>query len=213
VLKVGVLEDDQFTRMSIVAALNSAAMTVSCESSSTSEFIALCKTHVPDAVLLDIHLGSGPNGVDVSKVLRRDNPHIGIVFLTSVDDLRVLGSQAEHPPAGTQYLTKKDVSSIDEIMKALRLSINATAIKPNRNSSSAFGHLTHQQIETLKLVADGLSNAEIARRRFIKESSVEMTISRLAKSLGLSADASVNQRVHLAKLYFSVMGVHHHGED
>jgi DNA-binding NarL/FixJ family response regulator len=56
-------------------------------------------------------------------------------------------------------------------------------------------------------VAQGLSNAEIAKRRFIKEKSVELTISRMAKSLGIESNISANQRVHIARVYFRAIGV------
>lgn len=69
-----------------------------------------------------------------------------------------------------------------------------------------FRQFSDIQIETLRLVSEGLTNAEIAGVRFISEKSVEQTISRIAKILNLSSDAPRNQRVHLARIFFRLTG-------
>jgi DNA-binding NarL/FixJ family response regulator len=56
-------------------------------------------------------------------------------------------------------------------------------------------------------VAMGLSNAEIAKRRFVTEKSLETTISRVAKTLGASPGAGKNLRVQLARAYFKGRGL------
>jgi DNA-binding NarL/FixJ family response regulator len=66
--------------------------------------------------------------------------------------------------------------------------------------------LSDTQIETLRLVAQGLSNLEIAKQRFVTEKSVELTISRVAKKLGISRDQASNQRVQLVKKVLELTG-------
>lgn len=205
-----VVEDDAFTRLSLVAALKAAGVQVSFDTASVNEAISHAKGQFPCAAIIDIHLGEGPNGVDLAKALRRNDPSIGIVFLTSVEDPRILGTQASNTPAGAQYLTKKSVTDIDLIAQAIEQSLTSKTIRTTRADNSAFGHLSSQQIETLQMVAEGLSNSEIAKRRFVKVSTVEMAISRLAKSLGLTNESAMNQRVHLARLYFRSMGLDSH---
>jgi DNA-binding NarL/FixJ family response regulator len=61
-------------------------------------------------------------------------------------------------------------------------------------------------------MAQGLSNAEIAKRRFVTEKSVETAIARLAKIMGVESDPSRNQRVHMAKVYFRALGIDPGGE-
>jgi len=70
--------------------------------------------------------------------------------------------------------------------------------------------LTDSQAECLRLLAYGLSNAEIARIRVVTEKSVERTISRLAREWGVDAGGPVNQRVALARHYFTLTGAHRH---
>jgi DNA-binding NarL/FixJ family response regulator len=56
-------------------------------------------------------------------------------------------------------------------------------------------------------VAEGFSNAEIAKRRGVSEKAVEGTIARLASRLSLEKDTALNQRVHIARVYFRAMGL------
>ena len=71
-------------------------------------------------------------------------------------------------------------------------------------------HLTNVQIETLRLVADGLTNAEISRLRFVSEKSVEQVVSRIAMVLNVQPDRSKNLRVQLVGEYFKWIGAPRH---
>ncbi|MCF8558302.1 MAG: LuxR C-terminal-related transcriptional regulator, partial [Candidatus Nanopelagicales bacterium] len=70
--------------------------------------------------------------------------------------------------------------------------------------------LTDAQVETLRLLAYGLSNAEIARVRVVSEKSVEQAIKRAATALDIPSDATSNQRVALARAFFSLTGATRH---
>lgn len=206
-LRVLVLEDDPFTRLSIVAALRHFGFDVVAEEAEPGRAIERAMAVKPEVAMLDLHLGKGATGLDVAKELRRVNPRIGIVMLTSFEDPRLLGPSLPPVPKGTVYLTKKSVQNLT-LLKAAVNEAAAAALENNEpENESAFGRLSDVQIETLRLVAEGLSNSEIAKRRFVKEKSVELTISRVAKSLGIVNSNSVNQRVHIARVYFRSTGV------
>jgi DNA-binding NarL/FixJ family response regulator len=66
--------------------------------------------------------------------------------------------------------------------------------------------LTDQNIEILRLIADGLSNSEIAATLFINERAVEKSIARMIKTLGIQAEAGKNQRVTLVRLFLRLTG-------
>ena len=70
--------------------------------------------------------------------------------------------------------------------------------------------LTDIQIETLRLVAQGLSNSEIAKVRFVSEKSVEQIVARIAQHLSISPDRTRNLRVILAGEYFKWLGAPRH---
>jgi two-component system nitrate/nitrite response regulator NarL len=201
-----VIEDDDLTRVSLVAALASAGLSVIASAKTSAEAIDLAKKHFPHIALIDLHLGRGPTGVDVAHELRKNDPRIGIVFLTSFEDPRLI-SESKPLPQGSQYLVKKDVSSIDVIAQAISSSLEGKnrRIAPERPGSMS--QLSNVQLETLRLLAQGLSNTEIARRRQVTEKSIEASITRLLKSLNLPKAADSNQRVQLARLYFESQGL------
>ena len=205
-LRVLVLEDDPFTRLSVVAALRHFGFDVVAEEAEPSKALERALTVKPEVAMLDLYLGEGANGLDVAKELRRMNPKIGIVLLTSFEDPRLLGPSVAPIPSGTVYLTKRSVQNLT-LLRAAVLEASANA-KDNSEAEhlSPFGELSDTQVETLRLVAQGLSNSEIAKRRFVQEKSVELTISRVAKSLGITQSSSANQRVHIARVYFRSVG-------
>ena len=202
------VEDDNFTRLSLVAALEQKGITVVVQTGSAGEAVAASKKTPVSVAILDLHLGGGPSGIDVAHALRRVNPKIGIVFLTSFSDPRLMNPSLPPLPGGSQYVTKQSVTDISVLFNAIKNSMS-TRREDRPEHNPAFGNLSDIQIETLRLVAQGLTNAEIAKRRFVKPKSVELTINRVAKSLGISADSTQNQRVHIAKVYFRAIGVDH----
>ena len=206
-LRVLVLEDDPFTRLSVVAALRHFGFDVVAEEAEPGKALERALAVQPEVAMLDLHLGKGATGLDVAKELRRVNPKIGIVMLTSFEDPRLLGPSFPAVPKGTVYLTKQSVQNLSLLKSAVNEAAAAALTNTEAVNGSAFGKLSDVQIETLRLVAEGLSNAEIAKRRFVKEKSVELTIARVAKSLGIVNSNSVNQRVHIARVYFRSTGV------
>lgn len=206
-LRAIVVEDDSLTRLTLVSAMERAGIEVIGDAGKAGAAIEMAKSLRPDVAVLDLHLGQGPTGVDVAQAFRKLDPGIGIVFLTSYEDPRLLNLHLSQMPAGAGYLLKKSVKDIHALLEAIKVSMSV-----KRNTSlpvhpTGVGILTDAQIETLKLVAQGLSNAEIAKRRFVKEKSVEMTVSRMAKALGVSSSTTQNQRVHLANVYFRAIGM------
>lgn len=210
-LRIAVIEDDDFTRAMLVSAIRSSGAQVEVESARPKALLNHLDNHVVDAVVLDLHLGKGPTGLDLAIAVRAKAPGVGIVMLTSYEDPRLLQSKPSELPTGTVYLIKKDVSDLSTLMSAIQSAIDQTRNPLERKGSprkhGSLASLTNGQIELLRLMAQGLSNAEIAKRKFITEKAVELAISRLVKAIGIERDASQNQRVHIAKVYFRALGM------
>jgi two-component system, NarL family, nitrate/nitrite response regulator NarL len=198
-----VLEDDDFTRMALVETLTSHGIDVVADCKRAPEAVVANKALKPAAAILDLDLGRGPTGLDVARALRKANSSIGIVFLTSFSDPRMVTSSGQKPPAGSQYLVKKSVGSVKKILDALEKSLVSRKVgRWGPETSSDFGRLTDSQVQTLRLIAEGFSNQEIARRLSIAEKSVEQQVGRIAKRLGITRDLDLNVRVSIAKAYF-----------
>jgi DNA-binding NarL/FixJ family response regulator len=223
-VRIAVVEDDAFTRLTLAESLRAQGLEVVLVTDSAVEALREIPTLGVHAVLLDLHLGAGPTGIDLAVALRSRQPRLGIVLLTTFDDPRLLSSTLPDPPPGTRYVTKRSLGSMEDLIAVLRDAIGAVGLTRDAETSAApgsvqapddddaasnggFRELSDVQLETLRLVARGHSNAEIARRRGVTERAVEAAITRLARHFGVTADAALNQRVHLAQVYFRSLGL------
>ncbi len=210
-LRVMVVEDDNFTRSTVVSSLQIQGIDVVCQASSVGPAMKMADKIKPEAVVLDLDLGAGPTGMDLAIGLRRRFPQMGIVLLTTFEDPRLLHPKIPAPPNGTEYLVKKNVGEIEILYKAIQKAIeNVKSVKipsaGERHVSPELSKVTDSQLETMRFVAQGLSNAEIAKVRKVTEKSIEQTISRLVANLDLPKDGKSNQRVQISKMYFRLTG-------
>ena len=209
---VMVVEDDSFTRSTLCTALTSLGIKIVAETGSIKDAISLAGEHKPDACLIDLDLGKGPTGIDLAYALRKLKSDIGIVFLTTYDDPRFLRSNMSVLPSGSEYLVKKSVKDILVVVSTLQRAIDSGKNVGERNLIQSSLprtqnlELTDLQVETLRLVSQGLTNTEIAKLRFITEKSVEQTLSRISKILSIPKDSTHNQRVHMARVFFRNSG-------
>ena len=213
-----VVEDDDFTRSMIVSALQLQGLDVICETSSAGPALKLAETLRPNAAVIDLDLGAGPNGIDIAIALRRRHPGIGIVILTSYEDPRLIGPKIPNPPIGAVYLIKRQVGEIETLYKSIIKSIsNVSSLSkielPTNTSSAELGEITESQLDTMRLLSKGLSNSEIAKLRGVTEKSVEQSIARLVKNLNIPKGKAINQRVQISRLYFKLTGSKVQSED
>lgn len=208
-----VIEDDDFTRTSIVGALIGHGMDIVDAVGTSTDAIVSFEKYLPNAVLLDLDLGYGPTGLDLAKVFRLRNPAVGLIMLTSFADPRLLRSNLPAIPPGTQYLVKNNVTEINIVALAVGAAIafsEKSMLSQTRNDiPREIQGMTDIQIETLRLVAQGHTNNEIARQRFVSEKAVEQTIAKIAKALDIPGATNQNQRVHIARVYFRLTGQGH----
>lgn len=202
--RVLLLDDDAFVRVGVAAAIQSLGYEVRATGSS-AEALAAAASFSPNAAVLDIHLGQGPTGVDVALALRKRQPDIGVVMLTSLDDPRLIGERRALP-RGTVYLPKQQVASADDYHAALAQALDVKQWQSAAEVDSRFRALTANQIELLRLIAAGYSNSEIAVQREQREKSVESAVTRLAKTLGLGSRPGRALRLELANIYFHGLG-------
>jgi CheY-like chemotaxis protein len=80
---VMMVEDDEFTRSTVKAALEGKGLNIVYDTSSVKDAIEYAKSHRPDVAVLDYNLGKGPNGIDLANQLRKIQPTIAIVLLTA----------------------------------------------------------------------------------------------------------------------------------
>ena len=219
--RVLVINDDAFELATVCAALRLHTINVIGEANNLAVAENLFRSLQPEVLLIDIQFDS-QEAISLIKKLRKLNPALGIVIITACPDLRLLGITVKDLPIGTQLILKKSISNLDVIAKSIR---RATAIaeskdnvvwvdgngSPQENAfASVLSSMTDTQIETLRLVATGLSNAEIGRVRFVSEKSVEQIVARIAGHFAIAPDRTRNLRVLIAGHYYKWIGAPRH---
>lgn len=206
-MRVLVVEDNDFTRMTLSGALVNAGLDVVGETGSAAEAIRIARRRAPDAAMLDLDLGAGPSGIDLAVELRSAMPAIGLVILSSYEDPRLTGRNVSHMPADVVYAVKGKTGDARQLADLLETSVAMARGERDApvGAESVRVSLTDAQIDVMRLIAEGMSNAQIAAARFVSESSVERIIGRIAAELAIPADAG-NRRVLIAREYLRMTG-------
>ncbi len=205
-IRVIVVDDHAFTRTTVASSLRGHGIDVVAECATALEAIQGAATHNPDVMVIDLNLGNGPSGLDLATRLRKTNTALGIVILTSYSDPRLMATDLPELPPGALYLVKQEIVDTATLANAvIQVSEGTRNSRGNVNQATRL-ELTDGQIDVLRLMSEGHSNAEIARRRGVKEKAIEQTISRIAKRLELPAGSEVNQRAQLVRTYFELTG-------
>lgn len=202
-LRVLVVEDDAFSRMTLAAVLESLGHHVVGQAATVVDAMDRARSTRPEVVLLDLDLGPGPTGVDVAHGLRGLLPEVGVVILSSYADVRVMGRRARPLPPGALFLSKRDLENSALLDEAIRGSTHLDRAPAHPTADVA---LTDSQLELMRLVASGLSNDEIARRLWLEEPSVRRAITRLLRKLEIPTDDATNARVQLTRAYAQLAG-------
>ncbi|MFH7599999.1 response regulator transcription factor [Streptomyces racemochromogenes] len=198
-IRVVVADDQTVVREGLVLLLGLLPGTeVVASAADGAEAVRLVAEHAPDVVLMDLRMPR-MDGVEATRLITGNHPATGVVVLTTYsDDTSVI----EALRAGARgYLTKD--ADAQEIARALadvragatslgraaqeRLVAAAVAAEPParpRETGLPDG-LTAREGEVLALIADGRSNAEIARRLTIGESTVKTHINNLFAKTGV----------------------------
>lgn len=199
--RVLVVEDEGFTRAAVISSLESAGFSVKAATTAT-EALAALDDHDPHALVTDLDLGSGPNGVDLACRVARIRPWVGLVILTAHQSVRLAVGSAQGLPAGSVMLVKSNLTSMDDISDAIERSISQAGSPPSdEHALDAHPVISEVQAETLRLMAEGLSNAGIAQRRGTSLRAAEASVQRTLQALGISADPSLNSRVLAVRLW------------
>jgi DNA-binding NarL/FixJ family response regulator len=219
--RVLIVNDDAFELSSLSAALRLHSVNVIGEAQTIPIAQNLFKSLQPDVVIIDIQF-CGEEGVSLARSLRKDKADLGLIFMTSCPDLRLLGLREKDIPNGSKIILKKSIADLLVIKDSIKLSISSLTSKEKMAWVDSHGSLhenaftsvltdfTDIQIETLRLLATGLSNAEIGRTRFVSEKSVEQIVARIAQHFNFLPDRTKNLRVLITGEYFKWLGAPRH---
>lgn len=206
--RIVVVDDDDFTRFLLARTIASFGFEDVDHYATAAEALVGATTGTRPAVAVcDLDLGPGPHGIDLAHALRKRIPDIGIVLLTSFDDPRLIGASRPLPVGGV-YLSKRAVGDDGSLRRSLETVIAHPCAETNAEAAvhRVAVDLSDNQVEIMRLVAEGYSNAEIGRRRHLTERAVAKAVSRLVRQLGIEATEDDNVRVLIAQAYVEHAG-------
>jgi two-component system response regulator EvgA len=219
--RVMIASDDAFELATMSAALRLHGVNVVGEASNKLIAENTFRSLKPEVLIIDLAFVSG-DAVGIIDDLRKANPELGVVLMTACPDLRLLGVSEKTLPQGVQIVLKRSVADLAVLSFAIAQSLESSSINSSAQWVRAHASLhenafltvlsdfTDIQVATLRLVAQGLSNSEIAKVRFVSEKSVEQIVARIAQHLKVTPDRSKNLRVVITGEYFKWIGAPRH---
>jgi DNA-binding NarL/FixJ family response regulator len=212
--------DDAFELSTMAAALKMHGINVIGEARKESSAVLLMRSMQPNVLLIDMH-SSNEHSIAIATAIRKESPEIGVVILVACADLRLLGELSCNIPVGAKVVIKKSMNNVAALCDLISESrffdpessvtwVNGNVSVHEKALEKLISHLTDLQIDTLRLVANGLTNAEIGRIRFVSEKAIEQMVSRIALILDVQPDKTKNLRVQLVGEYLKWIGAPTH---
>ena len=190
-IKVLIVDDHPIVRAGLVGILATEAdLELVGEASSAAEAVTAARALLPDVVLMDLRMPGG-DGVTATSGVLAAAPAARVVVLTTYESDADIVRAVEAGAAG--YLLK-DATRADLVAAIRAAARGETVLAPSvatrlvdrmRRPPSA-DTLSPRELEVLRLVAKGLSNADIGRELFISEATVKTHLLRTFAKLGVS---------------------------
>lgn len=200
--RVLVAEDEEFTLNLLREVLEGANFQVEAVTS-VAQAIELVKSFDPHVVITDLNFGiTGPSGADLLQYVEKEHPWVGKVVLTSHASPTLAIPNGVAIPAGVTYLVKSELGSISELVTAVEESISHSSsetVRPVMENDRIIISVT--QGEILLLLAEGYTNAAIARKRGTSLRAAETLVQRTFSSLGIKNDEDFNPRVLAVRMW------------
>lgn len=195
-ISVLLVDDHAVVRQGVKAFLiTQPDLSVVGEAGSGEEAVKLAEQSIPDVILMDLIMPD-MDGVEATRKVKQVSPRSQIVVLTSYHEDEHIFPALK---AGALSYILKDVSA-EELASAVRKAAAGEAVLHPRvaarvikelqgrraDAPNPFTELSERELEVLKLIADGMSNAEIASRLVLSEKTVKGHVSNILSKLHLA---------------------------
>jgi DNA-binding NarL/FixJ family response regulator len=203
--RVVVADDDVLLREGLASLLERSGFEILGQAGDGRELVALVREHIPDLVLVDIRMPPThtTEGLEAARAIREDFPDMGVVVLSAFVDVE---HAVELLASGSRsgYLLKSRVTNVGDFIETLeRIVRGGSVVDPAlvqelvaaRRVDDPLEELTPREREVLALMAEGRSNAGIARRLWVTEGTVEKHVHSILAKLRLSETGDDHRRV------------------
>jgi DNA-binding NarL/FixJ family response regulator len=209
---VALADDDVLLREGVASLLDRSGFEVVGQAGDAEQLLELVREHRCDLVIVDIRMPPShtTEGLDAAHVIRAEQPEVGIVVLSAhveVEHAKDLLASGH----GIGYLLKTRVTDVADFIDALeRVADGGAVIDPtlvselvsSRVVDDPLEALTPREREVLGLMAEGRSNAGIARRLWVTDGTVEKHVQSILGKLGLRATDDDDHRRVLAVITY-----------
>jgi DNA-binding NarL/FixJ family response regulator len=214
-LRAVIVEDLALLREGIVALLREHDVDVVAQAEDAEGLLRIVAGHKPDLAVVDVRLPPTftDEGLRAAIEARRRHPGLGILVLSQYVEPIYTAELLESGEGGVGYLLKERVSEVGSFMDAVRrVAGGGTALdrevvselvkrRTGVGAGDALGSLTPREREVLELMAEGRTNAAIARQLVVTPGAVEKHVTNIFGKLDLAATDDDHRRV-LAVLTF-----------
>ena len=212
-MRILIGEDEALLRAGLSLVLAQHGVEILSSSGDADELVVLADQLMPDLVLTDIRMPPTrtDDGLRAALSIRAARPADAVVLLSQFVQRRYAMELLADGRGGVGYLLKQRVLDVPAFVEDLRRVVRGgTALDPEvvslmmsrgRRDHEVLDSLSPRRREVLALIAEGLSNAAIARRLFITEKSVVAHTSGIYDTLGLPTDGDEHRRV-LAVIHY-----------
>ena len=168
---------------------------------------------LPDAVVTDIRMPPDHHldGIVAAHAIRARHPHIGVVVLSQHLEHSYAHELFRHGTAGLAYLLKERISDLDQLLhtidevcdgrSVLDPAVVDALIAARSRPGLAVYALTPRELDVLRLMAEGKTNATIARDLMLSGSSIDKHINSIFAKLGLREETEQHHRVQAVLTY------------
>jgi DNA-binding NarL/FixJ family response regulator len=203
--RVVLADDDVLLREGLAGLLERSGFEVVGQATTAPELIALVRDHQPELAIIDIRMPPShtTEGLDAARLIREELPETAILVLSAhveVEQATDLLASGER----SGYLLKSRVTDVDEFVETLqRIVKGGSVVDPAlvhelvaaRRVEDPLDVLSPREREVLALMAEGRSNAGIARQLWITEGTVEKHVHSILTKLRLPATEDDQRRV------------------
>jgi DNA-binding NarL/FixJ family response regulator len=200
-----VADDDVLLREGLASLLERSGYEVIGQAGTGDELITVVRELVPDLVITDIRMPptNTTEGLDAALVIRRELPSIAVLVLSAYVEM----DHAMELMAGGQgigYLLKSRVADLDDFIETVgHVLKGASIVDPGlvqelvagRRVDDPLERVSAREREVLALMAEGRSNAGIARRLWVSEGTVEKHVRSILAKLDLEETPDDHRRV------------------
>jgi DNA-binding NarL/FixJ family response regulator len=208
-VRVALVEDQALLREGIVALLREQEIEVVAQAEDAEGFLRAVGAHHPDVAIVDVRLPPTftDEGLRAALEARRRHPDLGVLVLSQYVEPAYTTELLEAGSGGVGYLLKERVAEVRTFVDAVeQVAAGGTVLDREvvsrlvrgavpAGSETGIGSLTAKEREVLELMAEGRTNAGIAKAMVVTPGAVEKHISNIFAKLDLPAGGDDHRRV------------------